>query len=83
MPLSVEQCRAARALLGWSTNALADASKLGLATVRRFETGHQVQAASVTSMQVAFQDAGVTFIAAGESSSGGGEGVRLAPTSPS
>lgn len=77
MLMSVEQCRAARALLGWSTNALADASKLGLATVRRFETGNPVQANSIEAMQKALERAGVTLIAEGQASPSGGEGVRF------
>lgn len=80
MQLSVEQCRAGRALLGWSTNKLADAASLGLATVRRFETGNAVQAGSIAAMRDALERAGVTFIATGDVSRGGGEGVRLAPT---
>lgn len=79
MILSVEQCRAARALLGWSTNALANAAKLGLATVRRFETGNPVQPSSVEAMQKALESAGITLIAAGEISSHGGDGVRFSP----
>jgi transcriptional regulator with XRE-family HTH domain len=79
MLLSVEQCRAARALLGWSTNALADAAKLGLATVRRFETGNPVQLSSIEAMQKALESAGITLIAAGKSSLHGGEGVRFRP----
>ena len=77
MLLSVEQCRAARALLGWSTNALADASKLGLATVRRFETGNPVQPNSIEAMQKALEDAGIAFVSADQPSATGGEGVRF------
>ena len=79
MTMSVEQCRAARALLGWSTNKLAEAANLGLATVRRFETGNPVQDTSVTAMHDAMVAEGVLFIGAGDSSRSGGEGVRFAP----
>lgn len=77
--ISIEQCRAARSLLDWSAQALANAALLGVATVRRFESGSFVQAASIASIERALSEAGITFIAAGETSSRGGEGVRLTP----
>lgn len=77
MPISVEQSRAGRALLGWSTNQLAEAARLGLATVRRFETGNPVQPGSVDAMQTALEAAGVIFVSSGEASAGGGVGARL------
>lgn len=83
MPMSVEQCRAARALLDWSTNALADAAKLGLATVRRFETDKPVQQSSIDAMRQALEAAGVLFIESGQASNDGGEGVRLVRASQS
>lgn len=78
MAMDVEQCRAARALLGWSTNQLAAAAKLGLATVRRYETGNPVQANSIEAMKAALEDGGVLFVEAGKVSRTGGAGVRLA-----
>lgn len=77
MQMNVEQCRAARALLGWSTNALAEAAGLGLATVRRFETNNTVQPGSIAAMKDALAAAGVVFINDGEASPDGGHGVRL------
>lgn len=77
--ISIEQCRAARSLLDWSAQALADAASLGVATVRRFEGGSFVQAASIATIERTLCEAGITFIAAGETSSEGGEGVRLTP----
>lgn len=77
MTMGVEQCRAARALLGWSTNDLAKAANLGLATVRRFETGNAVQAGSIETMKGALEAAGVTFVGQGQTSRAGGVGVRL------
>jgi transcriptional regulator with XRE-family HTH domain len=77
--ISIEQCRAARSLLDWSAQALADAASLGVATVRRFESGSFVQAASIATIERTLSEAGITFIAAGETSSEGGEGVRLTP----
>lgn len=78
MPMTIEQCRAARALLGWSTMALADAAGLGIATVRRFETANPVAQSSVATMQKALERAGVVFLDADQPSPPGGAGVRLA-----
>jgi transcriptional regulator with XRE-family HTH domain len=77
MALTVAQCRAARALLGWSAADLAEAGGFGIVTVKRFEGGHTVSAASIDRMSAALAAAGITFIAAGETSSTGGDGVRL------
>ncbi len=81
--ISVEQCRAARALLDWSAQKLADRASVGVATVRRFETGATIAETSLTSIGTAFVNAGITFIATGDVSRSGGEGVRLAPPSGS
>lgn len=75
--ISVEQCRAARALLDWSAQNLADEAKVGVATVRRFEAGSAVAVHSLTAIGHALASAGVAFIAGGDESRGGGEGVRL------
>jgi transcriptional regulator with XRE-family HTH domain len=77
MGMTIEQCRAARALLGWSAGQLADAAKLGIATVKRFEAGQTVQQASVATLAAALGAAGVEFISAGELPAAGGAGVRL------
>lgn len=77
MDMTIEQCRAARALLGWSANDLSAAAKLGIATVKRFETGLQVQPLSVTAMRTSLDNAGVQFIDTGEVSRKAGVGVRL------
>ncbi|AYJ88018.1 XRE family transcriptional regulator [Sphingomonas paeninsulae] len=75
--MTIEQCRAARALLGWSTIELATAAKLGIATVKRFETGQQVQSLSVATMRASLDSAGIQFIDPGEVSRKAGAGVRL------
>jgi len=77
MGISIEQCRAGRALLNWSAQALADAAKTGVATVRRFESGQPVQITSIETMQAALENAGVIFVADSEPSPTGGAGVRL------
>lgn len=79
MEMSPEQCRAARALLGWKALDLASASGLAIGTVNRFEAGALVRKTSVFAMQEALQDAGLEFISVGGQSLRGGEGVRIHP----
>lgn len=76
--VNVEQCRGARALLGWSAQDLADAAKIGVATVRRYEGGNPVALGSIELMAGAMRAAGVIFIDDGEKSLAGGPGIRLA-----
>jgi transcriptional regulator with XRE-family HTH domain len=68
------QIRAARALLRWSAEALAERSRLGVATIRRAEAtdGHpNLTAANVAAVQAALESAGVVF------ENDHGPGVRL------
>jgi transcriptional regulator with XRE-family HTH domain len=68
------QCRAARALLDWSQQQLADASKVGNATIRNFEGGKSSpQNATLDVLRRALEAAGVEFIP----ENGSGVGVRL------
>ncbi len=70
------QLRAARGLLGWSQARLADASGLGIATIKRMEGERgplRSSAGNVLKVQQALEDAGVIFIDADEE----GPGVRL------
>ncbi len=72
--ITSEQCRMARSALNWSVQALASASSVGEATVRRFETGRAVAIpATVAAIQRTLEAAGVEFIP----ENGGGAGVRL------
>jgi transcriptional regulator with XRE-family HTH domain len=72
--LTAAQCRAARALLDWSQQALADAAKVGNATIRNFESGKTApQNATLEMLQQALGKAGVIFI----DENGEGPGVRL------
>jgi len=75
--ISVDQCRAARALLDWSAQVLADKAGVGVATVRRYESGHTVADASLVAIEAALAAAGIAFIANGDVSRAGGEGVRF------
>lgn len=71
------QCRAARALLQWSQQQLADAAKVGVVTVRQFEAGaSEPRNATLDVMSRALEAAGVILQADGEMIDGG-PGVRL------
>ncbi len=68
------QCRAARALLDWSQQQLADAARVGNATIRNFESGRSSpQNATLEVLRRALEAAGVEFIP----ENGTGAGVRL------
>lgn len=74
--ISDEQMRAARALLGWKQQELADKSGLSFATIQRMEslgTGRS-SAANVDAVQRVMEAAGIQFIP----ENGGGAGVRWA-----
>jgi len=73
------QLRAARALLSWSQERLAEASGVSLATIKRLEPGDGMLATKVETMEKlrrALVSAGVEFIA----ENGGGPGLRLKKT---
>lgn len=76
MKFSPNLCRAGRALLEWSAADLAQAAKVGIATVKRFEAGDAVRQPTRDMLQNAMEAAGLQFLAAGERSARGGEGVR-------
>ena len=74
MPITPEQCRAARGLLAMSQVELATASKVSLRTIQNFETNQRrLIAANADMLRRTLEAAGVEFIAA----NGGGPGVRL------
>ena len=71
------QIRAARALLRWSADELAEVSKIGVATIRRFEIQEGIPAGQVRvveAIKVALEQAGVEFIGSSDNS----PGVRIA-----
>ena len=72
--LTPSQCRAARGLLDWNQAALAEATKLSVVTIRLFEKGGATRDSNRNLIRLAFEKAGVQFIA----ENGGGAGVRLA-----
>jgi len=63
LQVSPEQCRAARAWLGWTQAELAERSNVGLSALKDFEKGSRRTLAAIRhQIQRAFEDAGVTFL---------------------
>ena len=68
------QCRAGRALLGWSQERLAQAAQVAVPTVTNFENGVSTPVRNnLLAVRSALETAGVVLIPA----NGGGPGVRL------
>lgn len=73
--ISPAQCRAARGLLNWSREQLAEASFVAIRTIVDFERGaRQPRVATVASLGSTFETAGVAFIPESKIQ---GAGVRL------
>ncbi|WP_246678774.1 helix-turn-helix transcriptional regulator [Mesorhizobium sp. B2-4-17] len=71
------QCRAARALVSWTQQNLADAAKVGVATLQNFETGMSTpRNVTLEVLERALREAGVIFLEDGQMVDGGA-GVRL------
>ena len=78
LSISPAQCRAARSLIGWSQDKLAEASKVAKATIANFEAGKRSPyERTLDDIQSALEGAGVAFINEGDEKLGG-EGVRRA-----
>ena len=76
--LSGLQIRAARALLRWSAQRLAEAATVGVATVRRFELEDGIPSGNariLDGIKRTLEDQGIEFIGAPDD----GPGVRLRP----
>lgn len=72
--ISPAQSRAARGLLEWSQEQLAQAAHVGLSTVRDFEKGRRTPAHNnLLGIKTALEAAGVIFVP----ENGEGAGVRL------
>jgi transcriptional regulator with XRE-family HTH domain len=77
MVITAAQIRAARAMLRWSANKLAEASGVSLPTIQRMETGEGVPKSitrNVDAVQRALERAGILFI--DEEDDGQGPGIR-------
>ena len=62
--ISVCQIKGARGLLGWSASKLAEASGVGIATVRRYELQDGIpssKTSTLLSIQTTLEDAGIEF----------------------
>lgn len=67
--LTVEQCRGARGLLGWTQQDLAEYSGLSKTAINNFEKGHSdIKAESLNAIFMAFESADIEFL--------GSEGLR-------
>jgi transcriptional regulator with XRE-family HTH domain len=70
------QIRAARALLRWTAEDLAESASVGLSTIRRAEAEDgppSITAANLKLVRMALENAGIEFI----TRNGGGVGVRF------
>jgi transcriptional regulator with XRE-family HTH domain len=75
MPILPKQSIAARGLLGWTQADLAEAAKVGLSTVKNFESELRVtKPENLSTLHSALERAGIEFIPA---RSGKGVGVRM------
>lgn len=64
LALSPAQCRAARGLLGWSQDELAERARTTQRTVSAFEVGETVpKAATVGKLKTVLEAAGIEFVA--------------------
>jgi transcriptional regulator with XRE-family HTH domain len=59
------QCRAARAILNWSTRDLARASQVGATTISRFESGKQANPSTLALLRQALEAKGIRFTETG------------------
>jgi hypothetical protein len=79
-PLTSAQIRAARSLVRWRAEDLAQESAVGVATIRRAELAEgetSMTAANDLAVRRAFESAGIEFI----DENGGGAGLRLKKSS--
>lgn len=72
--LTPEQCRAARGLLDWTQEELAERAEVSRSTIRDFENGrHTLHSTTAAQVVAALEGGGVLLIASEEA----GPGVRL------
>jgi predicted transcriptional regulator len=76
LKVSIRQIKAARALVGWSQDDLADKAGISVPTIKRLEAAEGDiggRAKTGAALVAALEKAGVEFIA----ENGGGAGVRM------
>lgn len=77
MVITPEQCRAGRALLGWSQEELGKRSQVAKATIANFEVGKRTPyERTLSDIRKCLEAGGVVFMAEGEMVEGG-QGVRM------
>ncbi|SIP90448.1 Helix-turn-helix [Rhizobium sp. RU35A] len=74
--ISIEQIRAARAMLGLSAKDLARASGLSSQDIEALERG-EMPGIDLARLKATLEGHGIVFVAAGEDNPGAGPGVRL------
>ncbi|WP_018389434.1 helix-turn-helix transcriptional regulator [Ancylobacter sp. FA202] len=81
LALSAGQCRAARALLGWSAAELAAKARVTPDWLQAFERGGEavddLDPGEAERVLRALEEAGVELLAPGQASTGGGPGLRI------
>jgi len=78
--LTSEQIRAARMLLRWEQKDLAERASVSLPSIKRLETipgPLKAHAGTINALRMAFEEAGIIFIAGGDYTGVGGPGIRL------
>lgn len=80
MPMTPAQCRAARGLLDWTQEELAERAGVSRSTVRGFENGqHELHRGTAAVIRAALEAAGVILIASDQEA---GSGARLGRDHP-
>lgn len=75
--ITAAQCRAARALLDWSREQLASASRVALRTIVDFERGARApREVTLLAIRSALESAGVIFLETGDMASGPGVALK-------
>ena len=74
--ITSRQCRAARALLGWTQAQLAEEAAIGIDVVRRFERSESdTRSSGLIAIEKAVRRSGIKLL---QAENGEGEGVRFA-----
>ena len=81
--IDAAQMRAARALIGWRMEDLAERAGVSLASIKNIERGAtDPRASTLRAIQAALEDGGVVFVDDGDTRPAG-RGVRFAQPTPS